>query len=488
MSKEQQTFIRFSIPERFEHLLLIITFSTLALTGLPQKFPLSPISEWFVRFLGGIEVLRIIHRVCAFIVILEIIYHIVVAAYNLYVRRTKARMIPGVKDALDVTQAVKYNLGFSKEKPRMGRFNFAEKAEYWAMIWGFIVMGITGFMLWNPIFTTKLLPGQIIPAAKAAHGGEAVLAVLAIIVWHFYNVHLKDLNLSMLNGKLTREQMEEEHGQELEEIESGVVDEEVPQEIRKKRERIFYPFAAVFAVILFAVSVFFVTYEDSAIDTIPAVDPGVVAYSPQTPTPLPTIAPTVPSEPLPEGGAAAMAWDNGIGDLFKNTCAACHGTMGGLDLTSYAALVEGGDSGPGIVPGDPKAGSVISVQEKGGHTGQFTGDQLTLIKTWVENGAPEKGGGAASGSLTWSGAVSSILGEKCLSCHGATPEITAGGISFASYDEALQEGVNGPAIVPGDTQASLLVTTMQAGNHPGQLTADELEKMISWIEAGAPAE
>ena len=488
MSKEQQTFERFSIAERVEHLLLLITFSTLALTGLPQKFPLSPISEFFVRLLGGVEVLRVIHRVCAFIVILEIIYHLVVFGYKLYVKRSRVKMLPGIKDGLDGFQAIKYNLGFSKDKPKMGYFNFAEKAEYWAMIWGFIVMGITGFMLWNPILTSKYLPGQFIPAAKAAHGGEAVLAVLAIIVWHFYHVHLKDLNLSMLNGKLTREQMEDEHGQELEEIESGENVEGLPQDLRKKREKIFYPVAAVFSIVLFAVSIFLVTYEESAIDTVPPVEAGIVAYSPQTPTPFPTIAPTPTSAPLPEGGAAAMAWDNGIADLFKNTCGTCHGTMGGLDVTSYAALVEGGASGPGIIPGNPGEGSVISVQEKGGHTGQFNGDQLTLIKTWIENGAPEKGGGAASGSLTWVGVVSTTLNEKCLSCHGAKPEITAGGISFASYEEALQEGVNGPAIVPGDPQASLLVSTMKAGNHPGQLTADELEKMISWIEAGAPAE
>ena len=197
------------------------------------------------------------------------------------------------------------------------------------MIWGFLVMGITGFMLWNPILTSKFLPGQFIPAAKAAHGGEAVLAVLAIIVWHFYHVHLKDLNLSMLNGKLTREQMEEEHGQQLEEIESGEKAEEIALDIRKKREKIYYPIAAVISIILFAVSIFFVTYEDSAIDTVPPVESGIVAYSPQTPTPLPTIAPTATSAPLPEGGGSC----NGPGIMASVICSKIpvepvHGTMG----------------------------------------------------------------------------------------------------------------------------------------------------------------
>ncbi|MCS7039976.1 MAG: hypothetical protein NZP34_10260, partial [Caldilineales bacterium] len=74
--------------------------------------------------------------------------------------------------------------------------------EYWAVIWGTAVMIITGFMLWNPITTTKFLPGSWIPAAKAAHGGEALLAFLAIIVWHVYNVHIKTFNRSMFTGKL----------------------------------------------------------------------------------------------------------------------------------------------------------------------------------------------------------------------------------------------------------------------------------------------
>jgi hypothetical protein len=69
-------------------------------------------------------------------------------------------------------------------------------------------MTITGFMLWNPIATTELLPGSIIPAALAAHGGEALLAVLAIVIWHMYNVHIKSFNPSMFTGWLPRDQME----------------------------------------------------------------------------------------------------------------------------------------------------------------------------------------------------------------------------------------------------------------------------------------
>ena len=116
---------------------------------------------------------------------------------------------------------IAFNLGLRKEHPHLPRYNFGEKAEYLAVVWGTIVMAITGFMMWNPITTTRFLPGSVIPAARAAHGAEAVLAVLSIIIWHMYNVHIKRFNKSMWTGKLSREAMEEEHAEELDAHHAG---------------------------------------------------------------------------------------------------------------------------------------------------------------------------------------------------------------------------------------------------------------------------
>ena len=91
---------------------------------------------------------------------------------------------------------------FKVEPPQEARYTFGEKVEYWSVVWGTVIMAVTGFMMWNPISTLRFLPGEAIPAAKAAHGGEAVLAVLAIIIWHFYHVHIKTFNKSMFTGKL----------------------------------------------------------------------------------------------------------------------------------------------------------------------------------------------------------------------------------------------------------------------------------------------
>ena len=99
----------------------------------------------------------------------------------------------------------------------MGRFTFEEKVEYWSLLWGTVIMVATGFALWNPIATARFLPGQWIPAALAAHGGEALLAVLAIVVWHGYGVHLRHFNRSMFTGSLSEAEMRQEHPLELEE-------------------------------------------------------------------------------------------------------------------------------------------------------------------------------------------------------------------------------------------------------------------------------
>lgn len=136
---------------------------------------------------------------------------------------------------------VRFNLGKLKNHPLLPVYSFEDKAEYWAMVWGTLIMGLTGFIMWNPINTARLIPGDWIPAAKAAHGGEAILAVLAILVWHVYNVHLKTFNQAVFTGNLDRQQMEEEHGKELAEIEGGVTAPRPAPEVIKNANGSLFP-------------------------------------------------------------------------------------------------------------------------------------------------------------------------------------------------------------------------------------------------------
>jgi cytochrome b subunit of formate dehydrogenase len=140
--------------------LLLTSFSLLGITGLPQKFSSTGWAQAMIGFFGGIETTRLIHHVCAIVLMLLAVYHILDIGYKIFVRRTRLSMLPGIQDVKDAYQAFTYNLGFSKKRPQMGRYTFEEKAEYWALIWGTVIMGITGFMMWNPITTARFLPGS----------------------------------------------------------------------------------------------------------------------------------------------------------------------------------------------------------------------------------------------------------------------------------------------------------------------------------------
>lgn len=260
---------RFALPQRIEHIVQLVSFSVLALTGLPQKFAEMPFAVGMINLIGGIETVRIIHRWAAVILMVASIFHIATMGYKVFVTRSRLTMLPGPKDATDAIQALGYNLRIFKQPPKMGYFSFGEKAEYWAFIWGTLVMVMTGFMLWNPIATTNFLPGEAIPAAKAAHGAEAILAVLSILIWHFYNVHVKVFNRSMFTGYISRHEMEHEHAAELERIESGYIERRPDPAVVRRRALVYGPIVAVIMAALIAGLFYFVTFEQTAIKTLP---------------------------------------------------------------------------------------------------------------------------------------------------------------------------------------------------------------------------
>ena len=189
-------------------------------------------------------------------------------------------------------------------------------------------------MLWNPIVAAKFLPGQFIPAAKAAHGGEAVLAVLAILVWHFYNVHLKSLNKTMFTGKMTRHQMEEEHGEELERLAAGKVRPAPNPEGVRRRERIFLPIAVVCPLVMALALFWAVTFETTAVATVPTPATEVPVFVPLTPSPSP-----VPSA-TPEGGSIAVPIPHPIEG--QEQCDTCHaaGAMKPIPVNHEGRPVE----------------------------------------------------------------------------------------------------------------------------------------------------
>ncbi len=383
MTDHNKKYERFNIARRLEHILLILSFSTLAVTGLIQKYALNNISIALISFMGGIEIVRIIHRIAAVTFFLEGVYHFILMAYLLYVKRKEASMLPGFKDGFDAIYELLHNLGLRKEAPKMPRYNYAEKMEYLAMIWGYFLMGLTGFMLWNPILTTRIFPGEFVPAAKVAHGLEAVLAVLAIILWHFYHVHIKHWNWSMFKGYLTRHEMVEEHAAELEKIEMGEPETEIDPVVYRKRMKIFTPASIVFSVIMVGLVIFLANYEETAITTVPRVYAEGDVFVPRTPTPFPSPVPS----PTPDM-MVANTWEGGIDFVFEQKCGLCHGESGGLSVKTYSGIIQGGNSGMAVIPGRPDESLIMQIQAPGNeHPGQFSDEELERVRIWIVNGA-----------------------------------------------------------------------------------------------------
>jgi len=265
------SYSRFTRSDRVQHVVMLVSFLVLAVTGLPQKYIYlnNPYLDDLIDLMGGLEAVRVVHRWAATALMLVTVYHLLSVAQRVLVRRVALSMLPRYQDALDAWRSVRYNLGLAGQRPRMDRFTWEEKLEYWSLIWGTVVMIVTGFMLWNPIATARLLPGQWIPAAQVVHGGEALLAILAVLVWHFYAVHLRQFNRSMFTGRMSEEEMEHEHPLELERIKAGTSQPALDPALRARRQRIFLPVAGVVAALLLAGIYWFVTFEQTAITTLP---------------------------------------------------------------------------------------------------------------------------------------------------------------------------------------------------------------------------
>lgn len=376
-------YLRFRTSQRIEHWLLVITFVVLAVTGLAQKFAQNGLAIWLIGILGGIETVRVIHRVAATVLMVEAIYHIGTIGYQIFVNRTRPGLMPGWRDLVNGIQLFLYNLGLRSERPKQDRFTAEEKLEYFSLVWGTAVMIVTGFMLWNPIATTSQLPGEVIPTAKAVHGGEALLAVLAILLWHLYHVHVRHLNRSMFTGYLSQEEMEDEHPLELARLEAGDAPTQ-PDAGLARRRRVFRIVYGVFAAVLLIGVYIFISFEQTAIETVPSAAQQVALFAHIPPTAEPTGEVTV--------AARLTSWDGGIGALFQTKCSFCHGgivPLAGLDLTSYDDAMLSKTEAPAIVPSDALGSGIIIWQQKGDHPVEFTPLELAEIYDWIERGAPQ---------------------------------------------------------------------------------------------------
>jgi cytochrome b subunit of formate dehydrogenase len=219
---------RMTTNQRWQHLILLTSFIVLVITGFALKFP----NSWFAEILGMGEKLRsITHRVAGVVLIAAGIYHVFYLAAAREGRRLIWDLAPRPNDAFDALGTMRYYLGLSTERPKFGRFNYAEKAEYWALVWGTALMGVTGVMMWAKVWVGNLLARWWVDVATAIHFYEAILATLAIVVWHFYQVFFDPdvypMNWAWWDGKMPVEHYRDEHGLDADGLAEGA-DEKKP--------------------------------------------------------------------------------------------------------------------------------------------------------------------------------------------------------------------------------------------------------------------
>jgi cytochrome b subunit of formate dehydrogenase len=209
----------------FQHTLLLLSFGVLVITGFALRYS----DAWLLRGLfgwdGGFGVRGIIHRVAASVFVFSILWHL------LYLRTGGGKafrqgMWPRRVDFSHFWQTILFNLDRREKKPPLGRFSFMEKAEYWALVWGSVVMIITGFFLWFDNLAIRLFPKGFLDVMLVIHFYEAWLATLAIAIWHMYGTVFRPGvfpgNPSWVTGKMPEEMYAKEHPGDWPDAESQV--------------------------------------------------------------------------------------------------------------------------------------------------------------------------------------------------------------------------------------------------------------------------
>lgn len=219
-SKEEEEFLRWNLSQRVQHVILFTCFALLIITGFPVLFPSLPFVRKFFFFQGSFLLRGIVHRIAATGLILLSIYHIGYSLFSEKGNQDLKAMLPRKKDFSDFWGTFRFNTGFRKERPLYDRFSFTEKFEFWAVVWGSFIMIVTGLLLWFEEAALALFPKWVFDIVVTIHGFEAILAFLAVIIWHFYNVHFNPdvfpMSRIWITGKIKKKELMERHPLEYE--------------------------------------------------------------------------------------------------------------------------------------------------------------------------------------------------------------------------------------------------------------------------------
>lgn len=205
---------RMTTSEVRQHTFLMVSFIVLAVSGFSLRFDQSAMARFFFGWEGGFELRGLVHRIAAVVFTFTTVWHLMYLTTGRG-RRFVRDMLPNRRDFAFFYNRVLYNLGRREHMPCAQRFSYVEKAEYWALVWGTVVMIFTGLMLWFDNRIIQILPKGVLDVALVVHYWEAWLATLAILVWHLYavlfNPHVYPMNPSWLTGMMPERMYEHEH-------------------------------------------------------------------------------------------------------------------------------------------------------------------------------------------------------------------------------------------------------------------------------------
>ncbi|OFZ17259.1 MAG: hypothetical protein A2X86_02065 [Bdellovibrionales bacterium GWA2_49_15] len=206
---------RFTPLRRIEHLMVILTFVILVLTGFPQKFYDTSWAAWALNMCGGLDSARLIHRVSGLIFSFHLFAHLAGIAIGTLAHKLTLSLLPTTRDIRDVFATLGYYLGKRSTAPAYPKFDYRQKFEYIGIVLGGLVMVFTGLMLLYPGIVAAILPGQFIAAAKVAHTNEAMLAFLVLLIWHVYGSHFSPevfpMDKTIFTGYITKEELKHRH-------------------------------------------------------------------------------------------------------------------------------------------------------------------------------------------------------------------------------------------------------------------------------------
>jgi formate dehydrogenase subunit gamma len=220
--------VRFNLSQRIEHLVTMVVFVLLCLTGLPQKFYAHGWAQSTVHLFGTFDTMRWVHRICGLALAASTVVHFANAFLTMMGKRVRWSMVPTKRDFLDAFQQLRYYMGQEAAQPLYDRYDYKQKFEYWGLVIGNVIMVVTGLILFFPVTASMLIPGGIIPAAKMAHSNEGLMAFFVITIWHIFNAHLNPdvfpFDTGIFTGKISRDRMLHEHPVELARMEGVPVE------------------------------------------------------------------------------------------------------------------------------------------------------------------------------------------------------------------------------------------------------------------------